>query len=159
MNLCLKAVACCLFLPFGNALLASDVRVGVNAAVAISKEPQAADTAGKKEPGRPSQNKIDSQLLYLIKRNRVEGKSLPAMEVDVKVDGEGRVLIDISAVVTAKLISRIKKLGGEIVSSFPRSHTVRARFPLAKLEALAADKAVRFISPAAQATTDGAVTN
>jgi hypothetical protein len=75
-------------------------------------------------------------------------------------DAKGRVLLDITARVSAQLISKIKRLGGEVVSSSERYHAIRLRLALAKVEALAAADAVVFVAPAAEPMTDGgAVSN
>jgi hypothetical protein len=117
-------------------------------------------TLDEKESRTTAQRKLDSQLLYALKQKRGENRGVPAMRVDIKPDEKGRVLVDITARVSARLISKIKKLGGEVVSSSERYHTIRARLTLEKLEALAAADDVRFIAPAAQPMNDGgAVTN
>ena len=107
-----------------------------------------------------AQEKIDSKLLRAIKRKRGERDGLPAEPLSFDTDAKGRVLLDITARVSPRLLSKIKRLGGEVISSSERYHTIRARLALNKLEALAADAAVRFVAPAAEPMTDGgAVTN
>lgn len=120
---------------------------------------QIGELARDKRARTAAQKKIDSQLLYALKQKRGEKRGVPSEPVDVKLDSEGRVLVDISAKVSARLISKLEKAGAEIVSQSARYHTVRARLALEKLEAVAEIEEVRYISPAAQAMTHGGVRN
>jgi len=96
-----------------------------------------------------AQKKIDSQLLYALKQKRGETEGVPTEPIRLELDQKGRVLVDITANVTPQVGSLVRKLGGSIISSDERMHTMRARLALEKLEALAALKDVRFIAPAA----------
>jgi len=102
-----------------------------------------------------AQQKIDSRLLYEIYRARGEAdeKQVPPDPTRVRLDRNGRALVDIRAVVTPALLARLKKMGAAIVSSSSRYHSITARVPLLQLERLAGDAAVRAIAPAADATT------
>jgi hypothetical protein len=96
-----------------------------------------------------AQQKIDSQLLYALKQKRGETEGVPQEPIQLDLDSKERALVDITADVTPQVTSQIRKLGGAIVSSDERYHTVRARLALEKLEKLAALKDVRSIAPAA----------
>lgn len=96
-----------------------------------------------------AQKKIDSQLLNALKQKRGETKGVPTEPIELELDQKGRTLVDVTADVSPQVESRIRKLGGAIVSSDERYHTIRARLALEKMEALAALKDVRFIAPAA----------
>jgi len=120
---------------------------------------QIADIAREKRARTAAQKKIDSQLLYALKQKRGETRGVPAGPVDIKLDPQGRTLVDITARVTASLLSKLSKRGAEVVSKSAKYHTVRARVTLEKLEALAAIEEVRYISPAAQAMTHGGARN
>jgi len=96
-----------------------------------------------------AQKKIDSQLLFALKQKRGETRGVPTEPIKLELDQKERALVDITANVTPHVSSQIRKLGGAIVSSDERYHTIRARLALEKLEALAALKDVRFIAPAA----------
>jgi hypothetical protein len=111
--------------------------------------------AGEKEQRTPAQQKINSQLLYEIYRVRGEAvrKGVPPGSTGVKIDGRGRALVDIRVDPTPALQNKIRRAGGIVLSSSARDRSVIARVPLRKLETLAADPAVRFIEPAADATT------
>ena len=116
---------------------------------------QIADIAREKRARTAAQKKIDTQLLYALKQKRGETRGVPSGPVDIKLDAQGRTLVDITARVSAKLISKLGKVGAEVVSQSAKYHTVRVRVTLEKLEALAEIEEVRHISPAAQAMTHG----
>ena len=103
----------------------------------------------------PAQQKINSQLLYEIYRRRGEAelKGVPSEPTGVRVDADGRVLVDIRTDQTTALPRLIVRAGGRVLSTSADDRSVIARVPVLKLEALAADPAVRFIEPAPQATT------
>lgn len=103
----------------------------------------------------PAQQKINSQLLYEIYRRRgeAERKGVPSEPTGVRVDADGRVLVDIRTDQTTALPRLIVRAGGRVLSTSAGDRSVIARVPVLKLEALAADPAVRFIEPAAQPTT------
>jgi hypothetical protein len=109
---------------------------------------------GEKESRTPAQRKIDSQLLYALYERRGESRRRGTPKSDVEVDERGRVLVDVRARVTRALLARVRRMGGDIVSSDAGYHTILTRFPLERLETLAARGDVRFITPAAKATTN-----
>jgi hypothetical protein len=114
----------------------------------------------EKETRTPAQKKIDSQLLYALKQKRGDLRGVPSAPIDLKLDEKGRALVDINARVSPQLLSKIRRLGGVVVSKFETYHTIRARIALDRLEALAGRPDVVFIRPAAEAVTDGgAMTN
>ena len=110
----------------------------------------------EKDQRTPEQQKIDSQLLYAINqmRGEAEAKGAPAEPIPLEKDAKGRVLVDIRTPVTKKILARIEKLGGEVVSSSGRYHSIIAYLPLGKLELLARSKEVKFIAPKAQSMTN-----
>ena len=111
--------------------------------------------AGEKERRTPAQQKISSQLLYEIYRLRGEAErnAVPPGPTGVKIDARGRALVDIRADPTPALQNSIRRSGGLVLSTSARGRSIIARIPLLKLEALAADPAVRFIEPSAEAIT------
>jgi hypothetical protein len=115
------------------------------------------DVVKEKRERTPAQQKIDTQLLYALYRERgeAETKGVPAGELRVKFDEKGRALITVRARVTKTLLARIEHLGGKIVSSSVRYNDIRTYLPLGKLEELAALKEVRAIMPAEEAVTNG----
>ena len=111
--------------------------------------------AGEKERRTAAQQKINSQILYEIYRLRGEAErnAVPPGPTGVKIDARGRALVDIRADPTPALQNSIRHAGGVVLSTSVRGRSIIARVPLLKLETLAADPAVRFIEPAAEATT------
>jgi len=105
-----------------------------------------------------AQQKIDSQLLYALYRERgeAEAKGVPAGELRVKFDEQGRAIVSIRARVTRKVLAKIKSLGGKVASSSERYNDITAHLRLGKLEELAALKDVRAIMPAEEAITNPA---
>jgi len=102
----------------------------------------------------PAQQKINSQLLYEIyKRRGEEKKQAPPETTGVRIDADGRALVDIRADVSPTLLRTIVRVGGRVVATSAPDRSVIARVPVLRLETLAADPAVRFIEPAAEATT------
>lgn len=113
--------------------------------------------AAREKRGRtPAQRKIDSQLLYAIyrKRGEAEAKGVPAIEPAVRYDDEGRAFVNVRARPLAKVLAKIKSLGGRVVSHLERYDDISAYVPLEKLESLAAMKEVRAITLAPEATTN-----
>ena len=106
----------------------------------------------------PIQRKIDSKLLLATKQHLGQAMvaDLPALRQTIRVDRTGLVLVDIKATVTDALLARIAALGGQVVNSFTNFSAIRARVPLAQVQALAAESAVRSIRPADRAMTRGA---
>jgi hypothetical protein len=113
-------------------------------------------SVGEKSGRTPAQQKINSQILFEIYRARGKAvqKGVPP-ETGIRVDAGGRALVDVRAPVTAALLRTIRRLGGVVVSSSSAHQSTLARIPLLKLETLAANPAVKFIEPAAEATTLG----
>jgi hypothetical protein len=101
------------------------------------------------------EQKLDTQLLFEIYRRRGEAESRPVPPGDtgVRIDSRGRALVDVRAAVTPALHRAIRQLGGVVLSSSAPHQSTIARIPVLKLETLAADPTVRFIVPAAEATT------
>jgi hypothetical protein len=126
-------------------------------AIGVSPAPThaAALAQSEKDSRTPAQRKINSQLLYEIYRRRGQDKEkgVPPGDTGVKVDKRGRALVDVRAEVTPALQRKIRALGGTIVSVSAPGRSVVARLPLLALERLAEDPTVRFIEPAAEATT------
>lgn len=102
-----------------------------------------------------AQQKIDSQLLYALRQKHGEaGKNgVPFLPVKLRTDAQGRALVDIRAIVSQQLNSRIEKLGGKVVSTGERLESTIAFMPLDTLEKLASCSQVKFIGPAAESAT------
>jgi hypothetical protein len=141
-------VAACAF------MIACLVPPGAVAARAAAR--QAPPVASEKEARTPAQRKINSQILYEIYRRRGDArrKGVPPAPTGVDVDGRGRALVDVRAEVTPALQKSIRSIGGVILSSSAEHRSIIARVPLLELERLAGESTVRFIEPAAKATTN-----
>ncbi len=102
-----------------------------------------------------AQAKINTHLFDAIEQAR-KPKSPPAPSESplVDIDAKRRALVDLRAEVTDRLLALVRKLGGEVQSTAPAHHSIIARVPLSKLEALAADDGVQFIEPAALPATN-----
>jgi hypothetical protein len=108
----------------------------------------------EKEGRSPIQRKIDSQLLYEVKKSRGETiEGVPPLKTGIQVDENGRVLVDVKAKITDGLLQQIQGSGGEIVYSSVKGNTVRAKLPISQVEFLASNNDVAFIEPAAEAAT------
>ncbi len=109
----------------------------------------------------PAQQKMDSQLVHGAKIARGQAiAGLPNFKPNLKLNADGRVMVDIDATVTDALVAQIKAGGGQVIASVPDLHAVRALVSPVQAEALAGRADVRFIRPAAEATTNvGSVTS
>lgn len=103
----------------------------------------------------PAQQKMDSRLVHLVKKQRGEGlgAGLANFEARVKPSADGYETVDVTADVSDALIADLQAAGGTIISSVPRFRAIRVRLPLAQAEVFAARPDVRFLKPAAQAMT------
>ena len=94
--------------------------------------------------------KLDSALVYKLKAGRQQF-ALPdnaAWKPHLKYAADGRVLVDIKAEVTEKLLGKIKQSGGSVLHSHSRYKTIRALVPLNQIENLAASQEVTQIRQA-----------
>ena len=104
----------------------------------------------------PAQRKIDSQLLYEIKKRTAVTETPGAQRLQsvfetlrtgIEVDQDGQVVVDIK-VTSARAVRRILTgHGAEVTNAFPND--LRARIRLNALERLASDPRVIYVMPAA----------
>ena len=118
--------------------------VGATAMCAVRQGP----APGGKGLRTPAQRKIDSHLLAEISRRqgRETETSAPASPL-VKIDTEGRALVDVRAPVTPELQDKIRGWNGIVVSTSAQYRSTIAWVPVLKLETLAEDAAVVSIAP------------
>jgi hypothetical protein len=130
----------------------SEISVVSNQLVNISPSAlrQIATLESEKDHRTSAQLKMDSQLLYASRMARgiPVADGIPNQLVDLDMDGQGRVLIDIRANVSPELLGNINALHGNIINSFPLSHSIRAALPITEIESLASKNEVTFIEPA-----------
>lgn len=110
----------------------------------------------EKESRTPAEQKIDSQLIYAIKKEQGDpalNGILQHMEIGVNVTAEGGTIVDITAEVTDALLSELRAGGATIVSAFPQHHALRVQIGLQQLEGIAALPEVTFIQPEQRAET------
>ena len=100
----------------------------------------------------PAQQKLDSNLLTAARLARGEQVSAnaPSLQPDVKIEADGRVMVDIDATVTEELLEQIKAGGGDVVTSFPKYGAIRARVSLSRVETLAGLASVRQVRRAVE---------
>jgi uncharacterized repeat protein (TIGR01451 family) len=137
------------------AMVALTLKPGLMAAEPLSASAIAQIQAiqAEKAARSPAQRKMDSQIIYALKKAR---KTLPTpaannLILGVTPDANGMILVDLDAEVTGAVLKHITESGGEIVVSVPRFRSVRARVPLETVEALAAHPDVKFVRPADRA--------
>ena len=99
----------------------------------------------------PAQRKISSRLLYTDRmiRGQDVAPGIQTLATSIAVDAQGVTRVDIQAAVTPKLLAEVRRLGGEVLTSFPAYDAIQVRMPLARLEELAEHPAVRAIRPPA----------
>lgn len=110
----------------------------------------------EKEARTPEQQKIKSQLLQALKEQKCKpmATGVNLRPTNVVADKKGNLKVDINAEVTDELIKRIEALGGKIIHPSKQYHTIRAEINLAMVETIAGYPEVKFIEPAALATTN-----
>jgi hypothetical protein len=110
----------------------------------------------EKESRTRAQKKIDSQLLYAIYqlRGEAEAKGVPTEPIVLRRDSKDRVLVDIRSEVTKRLIAHVKRVGGNILSTSQKDHSLIAYVPLSKIEKLAELNEVRSISQPSEPITN-----
>ncbi len=104
----------------------------------------------------PAQNKMESQLIHALKKHRGQAfaAGAPELQLDVKLEPDGQVLVDINANVTPELLALVAQGGGKVINSFPQFHAVRALVTLAQLETLAGSQDVISIRRADEGSTN-----
>ena len=102
-----------------------------------------------------SQKKIDSQILFQIKRssgNRAL-RAMTSLRNSVQLSPSGRILVDIKANVTPGVIKSIQNNTGTVINSHPNYNSIRAEIPITKIEELSKHNDIHFVRPADQAMT------
>ncbi len=104
----------------------------------------------------PAQRKIDSNLRSRISEYRKDphGGHAVSGTFGIRVDKDGRALVDVRADVTTELERKLADAGGRIVSTWKDYRSIIAWLPLLKLEELAEDRAIHAIVPAAEGRTE-----
>ncbi len=116
--------------------------------------PSAVVQMKEKESRTKAEQKIDSQLLLAIEQQRGRRSDTPIEEVKLRRDSKNRVLVDVRVPVTKKILAALKNHGAKVISTSARDHSIIAYIALNKIESVAELKEVKFIMPAAEATTN-----
>ena len=114
-----------------------------------------ADILAAKARRTPAQRKLSSQLLDAAGTQPSDGatrRQAPTTDVEDEV-----ATVDIRADVTDAVLTRIRALGGTVLSSVPEYQAIRVRLPRTALEPLATLEAVQSIRLADQAITNQSV--
>lgn len=95
----------------------------------------------------PAQKKINSQILYALKMDRGQRitPDVASLRTNVVKDAQGRIKVDMRAVLTARLLNELRSLGCEIIFSSERFSGIVANIPLDKVEQIAALNDVQHI--------------
>jgi hypothetical protein len=124
-----------------------------------ARPPQAGNSnpMNEKESRTAAQMKLDSHIVLALKKSRGEPPydKPTSLDPNLVIEADGRVLVDLNATVSNELLARIESDGGKVINSFEAARAIRALVPLQLMEALASRPDIKFIAPAAQATTNG----
>lgn len=101
----------------------------------------------EKNSRSPAQQKIDSNILYEIKKQ--SGQAIAAgvdtLETGIEVDRSGYILINIKTTSAEVVLPILANLGAEVTNAF--EHDIQASVPLNAIEQLASNAEVIFIMP------------
>jgi hypothetical protein len=138
-------------------LAISSQDLGQQAASGISAEALAQIEAliAEKEARTPTERKIDSQLIYELKKQAglPIARGVADIETDVPYALDGHAVLDVKANVTADLRARLAAMGGEVVDGSLDNTSMRIHLNLDQVEALAALPDVAFVQPQQDAMT------
>jgi hypothetical protein len=94
-------------------------------------------------------NKLDHQLVLVVKKSRAEAPFDTATAADPDVyKFRGRVLVEIAGVFSRELSDHIASLGGNVVNGWGTTTQFRAWVPFGQLEVLAARADIKSITAA-----------
>jgi hypothetical protein len=121
--------------------------VAAMALLALSTAPLTA--SGKEPVPAATLNKLDSQLVLVVKKSRAEAPfdKETTVEPDVYKFG-GRVLVEIEGTFSRELSDQVTSLGGQVVNDWGTTTKFRVWVPFAQLETLAARADIKSIAAA-----------
>jgi hypothetical protein len=101
------------------------------------------------------QTKMDSQLIYEIKMRSGQAiaDGVQAVETDLPYNDQGKVQLDVKAIINDSLLNQLRANGAQIVSSVPAEKTVTVSVDIDRAEAIAALPDVMFVQPKQDAMT------
>ncbi|HEY5914946.1 MAG TPA: proprotein convertase P-domain-containing protein [Verrucomicrobiae bacterium] len=117
---------------------------------------QISQLQAEKSSRTPAQLKLDSQIHYALKLSRGQAIAPGVSSVTPALTREpdGRIKVDIQAVVSADLLNSISQSGGTMINSVPRFNAIQAVIPLAFAEQLAGRADVKLVRPATKPEQD-----
>jgi hypothetical protein len=127
----------------------------VVAAIAVLTLATAQMSASGKDPvPAATLNKLDDQLVLVVKKSRAEAPfdKPTTLEPDV-YKFNGRVLVEIDGVFSRELSDQVASLGGQVVNDWGTTTKFRVWVPFAQLEILAARTDIKSISAARPSIT------
>jgi len=126
--------------------------------IAASAMQQIADLMREKDTRSPSQQKIDSHLLYAVQQKiGTLAPSLRSIKSNVQTNAAGLLEVKLTANVTSGLLKRLAALGVTVSQSYPQYHAVYVWARLDQLETIAAESEVTFIMEKPRAATNKAL--
>jgi hypothetical protein len=119
-------------------------------AIAMLAVCMVATTTSAREPAPAAVlNKLDQQLVLVVKKSRAEALSITATVAEPDVyKFRGRVLVEIEGVFSRELSDQIASLGGNVVSGWGTTARFRAWVPFGQLETLASRADIKSITAA-----------
>ncbi len=103
----------------------------------------------EKESRSPTEQKIDSQLIYEMKMRT--GQAIAAgvnrLVTDIPYASDGDVVVDVTVTPSADLDASLAALGAEVLSRAPDRSSLRLHIAIERIEALAALPEVVFVQP------------
>src|SRR6266436_5809672 len=103
---------------------ASGAAVKSATAIGPSAARQVASLLQDKQSRTAAQKKISSKLIYTARmlQGLPAAPDVPSLETGVDVDGDGNLLVDITADVTDGFLAQLKEIGAIVYSFYPPGH-------------------------------------
>ena len=143
-SLRLIGIACLLGLAFGV-----NVALAQTSELSESAKSQIQALIAEKEARTPTQQKIDSQLIYAAKgfNRQPIAQGVPTLETGVEIDERGEVAIEIRAPYSTSLAKKLLTLGVSVIRHNDVAQSIEALAPIVTIEEIAAEPNVRFVMP------------
>jgi len=123
------------------------ILIAAMAALTLSTSPMTA--SGKEPVPAATLNKLDNQLVLVVKKSRAEAPFDKETTVEPDVyKFNGRVLVEIEGTISRELSDQIASLGGQLVVGWGTATNFRAWVPFAQVETLASRADIKSISAA-----------
>lgn len=100
----------------------------------------------EKDTRTAGQQKIDSQLLYALRKQRGEALAQP-LETNIGATPDGKIAVEITAHINDVLLQKLTNDGAEILASLPALRSLSAKVAFDHLEEIAGWPEVIFLQP------------